>query len=99
MPAATRQALHEVIRRHSLAVAESVAAGNANDLLDRLTRDGAFASIEHAKLKAELNPAKYVGRAPEQVVEFLAEYLDPLVTAAQARYPAATSLEHAELRV
>jgi adenylosuccinate lyase len=94
-----RQALHEVIRRHSLAVAESVAGGNANDLLDRLTRDSAFASVNRAKLNAELDPAKYVGRAPEQVGEFLAEYLDPLITAALARYPDAASVEHAEVRV
>ena len=33
-----RQALHEVIRRHSLAVAEAVSAGQPNDLLERLGR-------------------------------------------------------------
>jgi adenylosuccinate lyase len=94
-----RQELHEVIRRHSLAVAESVATGNANDLLDRLTRDGAFASMKHATLAAELDPARYVGRAPEQVAEFLAEYLDPLIASARARHPGAASAESAEVLV
>ena len=94
-----RQALHEVIRRHSLAVAESVAAGESNDLLDRLARDGAFDSVKQAKLEAELDPSRYVGRAPEQVTEFLAEYLDPLVAAARTRHAGAASAEITELRV
>jgi adenylosuccinate lyase len=74
-----RQALHEVIRRHSHAAATAVATGEPNNLLDRLVRDGAFDAIEQADLEAELEPVRYVGRAPEQVGEFLAEYLDPLV--------------------
>lgn len=94
-----RQALHEVIRRHSLAVAESVAAGEPNDLLDRLARDGAFDAVNQAKLKAEIHPSRYVGRAPEQVREFLAEYLDPLVAAARAGHPGAAAVETTELRV
>ena len=37
-----RQALHEVIRRHSLAVAEAVSRGQSNNLLERLATDPAF---------------------------------------------------------
>ena len=78
-----RQALHAVIRRHSLAAAESVAAGEPNDLLDRLVRDGAFDAVKQARLEEQLDPVRYVGRAPEQVAEFFAEYLDPLVASVQ----------------
>ncbi|MGB7211471.1 MAG: adenylosuccinate lyase [Gemmatimonadales bacterium] len=91
-----RQALHEVIRRHSLAVAEQVAAGGANDLMARLAADPVFASIPAARMAAELEPARYTGRAAEQVVEFLDGFLAPLV--ARAR-PLAHSTSTAEVRV
>jgi len=94
-----RQALHAVIRRHSLAAAESVAAGEPNDLLDRLVRDGAFDAVKQARLEEQLDPSRYVGRAPEQVAEFVAEYLDPLVASLQARHAGAHDAELAELRV
>jgi adenylosuccinate lyase len=66
-----RQELHEVIRRHSRAVADAVARGEPNDLLERLAQDAAFAAVDAAALRAELDPRRYVGRAPEQVREFL----------------------------
>jgi adenylosuccinate lyase len=91
-----RQALHEVIRRHSLAVAEAVARGAHNDLLDRLAADPAFAGVPAAELQAQLDPAGYTGRADRQVGEFLEEYLRPLL--AHAR-PLATEAESAEVRV
>lgn len=91
-----RQSLHEVVRRHALAVAEAVAGGGANDLMERLVADPAFAAVDRTRLAAELEPARYVGRAPEQVGEFLHEYLDPLL--ARAR-PFAADPGAAELRV
>ncbi|MDX2207095.1 MAG: adenylosuccinate lyase [Gemmatimonadales bacterium] len=91
-----RQALHEVVRGHSLAVSEAVAVGAGNDLLDRLAADPAFGAVDRARLVAELEPSRYVGRSPEQVTEFLAEYLDPLV--ARAR-PLAETVAAAEIRV
>ena len=94
-----RQAVHEVIRKHSLAVAEAVSRGEPNDLLDRLAKDAAFAGVKAAALKAELSPARYVGRAPEQVHEFLADYLDPLVADAGARHAVAPTTGGTELRV
>ena len=42
-----RQALHEVIRRHSLAVAHAVSRGDANDLLARLAIDPRRVAVEH----------------------------------------------------
>ena len=91
-----RQELHEVVRRHSLAVAEAVAAGGPNDLLERLSADPAFARVPAARLRAELEPARYTGRAEAQVREFLAEQLRPLLE--QAR-PRAAAVEMAEVRV
>lgn len=91
-----RQALHEVIRRHALAAADQVASGGANDLLDRLTADPAFARIPARTLGAELEPSRYTGRAAEQVEEFLEEYLTPLL--ARVR-PLAVAPEGAEVRV
>ena len=91
-----RQGLHEVIRRHSLAVADAVAQGAANDLLERLGADPAFAGIPAAALRAQLEPVNYTGRAGRQVGEFLEEYLRPLL--ARAR-PLAAEAGSAEVRV
>jgi adenylosuccinate lyase len=88
-----RQALHEVIRRHSLAVAEAVARGGPNDLLDRLASDPAFAGVPVAALRAELDPARHSGRAARQVPEFLDEYLHPLLQRARPRAAEAGSAE------
>jgi adenylosuccinate lyase len=74
-----RQALHEVIRRHSMTVAEAVSRGQPNDLLARLASDPAFRGVPAAALQAELQPAHYTGRAAHQVAEFLEEYLQPLL--------------------
>ena len=62
-----RQSLHDVIRQHSLVVAEAVSRGAPNDLLDRLATDPAFRSVPAAALRAELDPAHYTGRAAQQV--------------------------------
>ena len=71
-----RQELHERIRRHSQAAAAMVKQqGAPNDLLERLAADPAFAQVD---LDAALDPAKFVGRAPEQVDEFLAEVIAPI---------------------
>ncbi|MGH7508037.1 MAG: adenylosuccinate lyase [Gemmatimonadales bacterium] len=91
-----RQSLHEVIRKHSLAVAEAVSRGEPNLLLDRLASDPAFRGVPAAALKAELQPAKYTGRASHQVAEFVEEYLQPLL--ARAR-PLAAEAEAAEVGV
>ncbi|MGD8727267.1 MAG: adenylosuccinate lyase [Gemmatimonadales bacterium] len=68
---ADRQTLHEVMRQHSWAVADAVAQGASNDLLERLASDPAFTGVEAEALRAELDPSRYFGRAPEQVREFL----------------------------
>jgi adenylosuccinate lyase len=85
-----RQTLHEVIRRHSMEVARAVAEdGAANDLIERLAADPAFARANVAGVAADLDPLHYVGRAPEQVDEFLRDVVDPLL----ARLPEPPSAE------
>jgi len=72
-----RQTLHERIRQHSHAAAAVVkGAGGRNDLLDRLAADSAFAQVDMAQA---LDPARFVGRAPEQTDEFLAEVIEPIL--------------------
>jgi adenylosuccinate lyase len=71
-----RQDLHERIRRHSQAAATVVKQdGQPNDLLERLAQDSAFAGID---LPAMLDPSQFVGRAPQQVDEFIEEVVTPI---------------------
>jgi adenylosuccinate lyase len=91
-----RQALHEVIRVNSLATAEAVGRGGPNTLLDRLAADASFARVPSQALKAELEPIRYTGRAAQQVQEFLADYLAPLVERARGL---AVTPDAAEVRV
>ena len=87
-----RQDLHERIRVHSQAAAAQVKEkGLENDLLGRLRGDEAFAKVD---IDAELEPSRFVGRAPEQVDEFLAEQVEPI-----RRKYAALFTDDADLRV
>ncbi|MEX2582222.1 MAG: adenylosuccinate lyase [Gemmatimonadota bacterium] len=79
-----RQDLHERVRRHAIAAGEQVKKhGLANDLLDRIAADEAF-GVTRAELEEELQPEKYIGRAPQQVDSFLAEWVDPALARHQA---------------
>ncbi|TWT78013.1 Adenylosuccinate lyase [Posidoniimonas polymericola] len=72
-----RQDLHEVIRTHSQEAAAVVKQqGGDNDLLDRLRNDPAFAGVD---IDAAVDAAGLVGRAPEQVDEFLNEVVEPIL--------------------
>ncbi|MCL2348459.1 MAG: adenylosuccinate lyase [Planctomycetaceae bacterium] len=71
-----RQELHELIRQHSQAAAAVVKGqGGDNDLIERLQSDPAFDKVN---VDAELEPHLYVGRAREQVDEFIAEQIEPI---------------------
>ncbi len=73
-----RQELHERLRQHSQAAAQQVREGGENDLPDRIAGDPAF-KITKEEIEGLLIPENYVGRAPEQTEEFLAEYVVPLL--------------------
>jgi len=76
MAGGNRQLLHEKIRRHSQAATTQVKQfGKTNDLIKRLKADQAFSKIDFKKI---LNPKDYIGRAPQQVDEFIAQYVTPI---------------------
>jgi adenylosuccinate lyase len=84
-----RQEAHEVIRRHSVAAARAVKdEGVPNDMLERLAADASF-GVPVDELRSALTPARFVGRSPEQVDEFLAEVVQPILDAAPAEAEAA----------
>ncbi|MCB9897312.1 MAG: adenylosuccinate lyase [Planctomycetes bacterium] len=74
-----RQALHEAIREHSVAAGARVKReGLDNDMIARLSSDPRFAAVRD-DLERLCDPAQFVGRAPQQVEEFLREDVDPLL--------------------
>ncbi|MGN1421758.1 MAG: adenylosuccinate lyase [Oscillospiraceae bacterium] len=75
-----RQELHELLRTHSHAAAKQVKMGGENDLVDRIAADPAF-KITKEEIEAVLIPENYVGRAPEQTEEYLAEFIKPVLEA------------------
>jgi len=71
-----RQELHERIRLHSQAAAAQVKRfGRPNDLIGRLKADMAFAKLDFDKV---LDSKSYVGRAPQQVDEFIRDIVTPI---------------------
>ena len=91
-----RQSLHEVVRKHSMQVTDAVSRGEENTLLDRLAADPGFRAVPAAALRAELDPARYTGRASQQVGEFIEQYLRQLLVRAR---PLASEPEKAEVGV
>ena len=78
-----RQTLHESIRKHSVDAGARVKEhGEANDMLERIAADPAFASVA-GQLDELTDPRLFVGRAPEQVEEFLAADVEPLLANAE----------------
>ena len=74
-----RQAAHERIRQHSIEAARALKNGaDRNDMLDRLSADPEF-RVSVADLESVLDPARFVGRAPQQVEEFLDWVVGPLL--------------------
>jgi adenylosuccinate lyase len=72
-----RQALHERLRRHSLAAAQTVKQlGRPNDLLELLANDPAFAGTDLSKV---VNPSRFIGRSVQQVEQFAAEIVAPII--------------------
>lgn len=74
-----RQVCHEKIRVLSHEAGAQVKQhGLDNDLIKRVKQDPYFSPIL-AQLDDLLNPSTFVGRAPEQVVEFLEEEVNPIL--------------------
>ncbi len=89
-----RQELHEKIRELShQATLQVKAEGKPNDLLERIAADPAF-GLTRESLSELLNPSDYVGRAPQQVEEFVRDCINPVLK----RYESELG-EKAELKV
>ena len=77
-----RQELHEAIREHSMEAGRMVKEfGGDNDLLERLKADPLFIRVKD-RIDDLVDPAAFVGRAPEQVTEFLSAVVEPLLASA-----------------
>ena len=61
-----RQELHERVRVHSMAATARMKDGEPCDLLDRLAADPAF-GMTRPELDRLMDPARYIGRCPQQV--------------------------------
>lgn len=74
-----RQVLHEKIRELSMKAGENVKKkGLDNNLLELIAADDAF-PMSLDDLKKTMDPSKYVGRAPGQVVEFVEGVIKPIL--------------------
>jgi adenylosuccinate lyase len=83
-----RQQAHERIRLASIAAARAMKDGaERNDMLDRLAGDEEF-GVPVSDLESALDALRFVGRAPEQVDEFLAEVVGPALAATDRDAPA-----------
>jgi adenylosuccinate lyase len=90
-----RQRLHERIRVLAQAAGDRLKErGGENDLLQRIAADPAF-GLSPAEIAAAADPLRFVGRAPEQVDEFLAAEVDPIL----ATDPEAAKSAAEEVRV
>ncbi len=76
-----RQEAHERIRRHTLAAARRMTEGEEDDLFARIAADGEL-GVSAAELEEMARPENLVGRAPQQVDDFLGTHVAPVL----ARY-------------
>jgi adenylosuccinate lyase len=76
-----RQELHEKIRQLSMEAGANVKQkGLENNLLELIANDESF-GLSLEDLEKTMDPSKYVGRAPEQVEEFLRDVINPILEA------------------
>lgn len=76
-----RQELHEKIRQLSMEAGKNVKQeGKENNLLELIAADPSF-NLTLEELEANMEPAKYVGRAPYQVNVFLRDVVNPILDA------------------
>ncbi len=88
-----RQDLHEAIRTHSQEASRQVKEfGKQNDLIARLQKDDLFKEID---LAGALDVKKYIGRAPQQVTEFIEQFIKPI----REKYEELLGGESEEVRV
>ena len=90
-----RQELHEQIRVHSIAAGAVVKEqGLPNDLVSRIASDPMF-GLSEDEIRSNLDSHAYIGRAPEQVADFIANYVQPVLD----KYKEDIKKETSELKV
>lgn len=76
-----RQELHELIREYSMEAGRMVKQeGKDNNLVELIANDPAF-NMTMEQIEAILEPKNFVGRSPEQTVEFITEVVNPILEA------------------
>ena len=74
-----RQKLHGIVRDHAMQSAKRVKQeGKDNDLIDRLGSDPEI-PLSRDEILSLMDVSNFVGRAPEQVTEFVAAHLRPVM--------------------
>lgn len=87
---ANRQECHERLRKHSHeATAEIKLLGQSNNLVGKLLKDDYFAPI-HKILPNLLDPSSFIGRASEQVDQFIETEVDPVLQSYQGKLEASS---------
>ena len=74
-----RQELHEKIRVHSMEAGKTVKMeGKDNNLAELIANDPSF-GLSLEEINAVMKPENFVGRAPQQVEDFLNDYVKPVL--------------------
>ena len=74
-----RQDLHEQIRVYSMEAGKTVKMeGKENNLAELIAGDPAF-GLTLEEINAVMKPENFVGRAPQQVEDFLKDYVEPVL--------------------
>ncbi len=74
-----RQELHELIRQYSMEAGKTVKVeGKENNLAELIAADPAF-GLTVEEITSHFEPKNYVGRAPQQVEDYLNEYVKPVI--------------------
>lgn len=74
-----RQELHEKIRVHSMEAGKTVKLeGKDNNLAELIANDESF-GLTLEEINAVMKPENFVGRAPQQVEDFLKDYVNPIL--------------------
>lgn len=74
-----RQELHERIRIHSMEAGKNVKTlGKENNLAELIAADPAF-GLSEEEINAVMKPENFIGRAPQQVEDFLKDYVSPIL--------------------
>lgn len=74
-----RQDLHERIRELSMEAGKNVKVnGLENNLIELIKADKMFSAV-HGKIGEILDAKKFIGRAPSQTAEFIANEIDPIL--------------------